>query len=477
MGVRETEGPARGSLRIGAAYAVRRLSGLVRRHEWVGAVPTEDGMIEAVAVPGRSGPRVTMPGAGGARAAQSGRAESLKISIPRRHFLARDLTLPSADPRELDGMIPFELADLFPVDLEELSWDWHLLEITPEGYARVRVVAAETAEMEKHLAPFEGLVQTALSVEPSTVSVANLFCAANGGWPDEPVAIVSKFSDGMDFVVAGPCGIMFDRGVQPDTGDDSATAAAVAASLSIFSQGAGAGDVSRLLVWGEDDGGELARAISAETGIEVESAVLPDFAEPSGGGAAEAAACGAAIGGLLENGVDLALVPRERKRIEDRSRRAGSAMLTAALVAVTVALAWGALTLRSRRLSAYVERLEERAAAMAPEADQIDAKRQRLAAIKRQLTGRNRVLDLLIALYKITPPDISLTSLELDQDGLLTLKGHAQEMYRVSEYAQILEESDSFGKPAQQGPASFQRTEGGRTYISFTILRDLSGAN
>ena len=226
---------------------------------------------------------------------------------------------------------------------------------------------------------------------------------------------------------------------------------------------------------GRGDGAQLRNAIAAETGLAVEPGVMPSLVEseepPS---VRQAVAAGAALGGLLAEGVRLSLVPPERKHTEELNRRAGSALLTAVVVLLALLFAWTSLNIRARRLSDYVARLEERAGEIAPEASLIDAKRQRLAAIKRQLTGRNRVLEILVELYRITPPDVSLTSLEIDKDGLLTLKGHAQEMFRASEYAQILHKSDMFGKPAQQGPVSEQRTEGGKTFISFTILRDLS---
>lgn len=474
---RDANNTAQASMRVAAAAALRKLTGLLRRSRSVGAVPDAAALTCATASLGRSGPQVTMCEAEAETLSQQfSRVDSLKLSLPRRFFLAKELVLPGTDHDELDSMVSFELSGLFPVDPDDLAWDWHVLEVTPEGYTRVRVVAAETDGLEERLAPACTLEHTALAAEPATVSLANLLCACSGGWPATPVAVVAAWNGSLDFALVGPGGLEFDRGTPLALSETAGeVAASVAASLAMVAENRQGHGASRVVLWADRDAPQLRDAIAAETGLAVEPGVMPAFMEseepPS---VRQAVAAGAALGALLFDGIRLSLVPPKRRHTEELNSRAGSALLTAVVVILALFFAWAALNLRARRLSHYVARLEARAAEIAPEASQIDAKRQRLAAIERQLTGQNKVLEILVELYRITPPDVSLTSLELDDDGLLTLKGHAQEMYRASEYAQILEKSDIFGEPAQQGPVSFQRTEGGKTFISFTILRDLS---
>ena len=467
------------TLRVGAAGAIRGLAGLFRRKKVAGAVLGPSGMAGVLAEYTSSGPRVRLAGDEKSMLECFGAADSLKVSIPRSLFLVKELLLPARDTDELEGMIPFELTDLFPVDADELTWDWQTIEVTEEGYTRVRVAATETRELEERLQPTMSLEHTALSVEPSTVSLANLYSAVNGGWPESCVAIVAAWQDGLDFAVLGPQGVVFDRGVQFDrSAGEGALMSEVVSSLAIFSESSRAADVSKIVVWSTGDPASMANDLQRLTGIAAEignTGALIDMEQRVD--AASAAALGAAVGSLRADGVKLSLVPPERRQTEQRNRRAASAILTASLVVLALGFAYGALSFRAARLKAHVASLEAYVAEIAPEAGQIDAKRQRLAAIERQLSGRNKVLDVLTELYRVTPRDISLISLELDQNGLLTLKGHAQEMYRASEYAEVLERSEVFGRQAQAGPAAFQRTEGGRTFISFTIMRDLSEVN
>ncbi len=464
-------------LSLGAFWKDSRksLSGFLRRASVLSLVPSGGSLVAANAVLRRSGPSIEisagldeLPG----KKADSARA--LRLVLPRRSILAKDLVLPASDPAELAGMVAFEIASLFPVPPQDLTWTSFPLEVTSEGYTRLRVLAVETDLLEEALSDLALSERIDVAAEPSTVSLANLLFASRGGWPEDTVALVALWDDNIDFAVVGPDGLCFDRGVaaSSESPSKSEVAGQVAASLAMCAE-SGFPDVSQIVVAATSLSEDLKRSLEEETGLPVETFSPPSFipSVESQDGASFIAA-GAALSGLLSGGIHAPLVPA---RVVDRAEsasRSRAVILTALLALFVIFLAWGALALRADRLSSLVDRLNARADEISPEASKITAKEQRLSAIKRQLSGRGAVLDILLALYRITPADISLTSVELSEKGLLTIKGHAQQMYRASEYARLLDEETAFG--LHLGVRSHQRTESGKVFIYFTINRDRS---
>ena len=454
------------------------LATLVRASSFAGAAATAGGVLAAQATLRRNGPVVRLFDRAEAfpREAAS-RVASTTLSLPRHLFLVKEIGLPGTDHAEIESMLGFEMAGLFPVATDQLTWGWYPVEITAEGYTRARVIAIETSVLEEHIEQAGLAGETRVSAEVSTVSLANYLLAARGSWPEEPIAAAAVWDRNIDFAVVGPAGLEFDRGTawEARPPEDGEVAAEVAASLSIFEENLHRKRISRLYLFSPSERSGLADRISAETGLPVEKLEAPSFLESEEPiECSRAIAAGAALGSLLREGLKISLVPPEHLSRQKSTEHTQALLLTGLLVLLLVGLCWGALVTRTHRLMRLVARQEARAAEISPEANQIDAKRQRLAAIKRQLAGRNRVLEIILELYRVTPSDISLTSLELDENGLLTLKGHAQELYRASEYAQILETSRVLGRSAQVVPQASQRTEHDKTFIVFTIIRDLS---
>lgn len=461
------------------AESRRTMASPLRRRAFVGVAGAAQAPLAARAILKGRRPRVEIvEGADEARRLTQSHPSRVVLSLPRHLFMVKSIVLPGVDPRELASMLEFEITDLFPIEADRLTWDSYPIGVTAEGYTRLRVMGIETTILEQQIDRAD-LPASILSCEPSTVTLANAYLSREGQWPTEPVAVVAASSETLDVAVLGAGGLEFDRGLSLARGAFSAStvAAQTAATLAMYSEGAKGPVPSRVELVCTEGSEELAREIRAATGLAVEMFPAPSFIDEVDSFDVETCtAVAAAVGGFLDGAVRVSFLPQALVRKRSACRRAQALLFTALLVGLFAGLAWGALFARGRRMAHNVSELKAKVARIAPEANQIDAKKQRLAAVKRQLSGRDRVLEVILELYSsnITPPDISLTSMKLDEKGLLTLRGHVQEMYRASEYAQILERSDVFGRAAQQGVASFQRTEGGKTFISFTILRNLS---
>jgi hypothetical protein len=458
------------------AESLRTLTAAVRRSSFLGAAGCPGDVRCATAVLGARRPSLKFTGDGAKvpeRAAS--RARAVRVALPRRLFIVKEVLLPGTESAELQGMLELEAPGLFPVPADEVTWGWYPLEVTGEGYTRLRVVAVETSALEEHLLQIGLAGDARACAEPSTVSLSNYVLAALGSWPERPVAVVAACGSEVELAVVGPLGLEFDRGIELAGAGDEGVAAQVVASLSLYSENSRAGEIAKVYTLALPQSPLSAETLHGRTGLPVEPLPEPDFVRRNGPpDASSVIAAGAALGPLLSAGAHVNLTsPVRVERLRSSARRQ-AAFFTTALIILTLAFLWGALALRAHRLEGFVETLQARVDEVAPIADQTDAKRQRLAAIQRQLTGRGTVLDIVLELYKVTPPDIYLVSLELDKSGLLTIKGHANEMYRAVEYGQILDKNKMFGRATQSGVPAHQTTESDKTFIKFTIIRDLS---
>jgi hypothetical protein len=396
----------------------------------------------------------------------------VKVSLPRRLFIIKEAALPGKNREELAGMLGYEIANLLPLSPEETAWDWRPVRVREDGYTLCRVIAIDKATLDSELGTLGMGSCDRVSVEPSTTSLANLYLAAYGEWPSEPLILASLSSEGLDAAVVGPEGIECDRGVA--SRGQGISAAECADEIAVLISMCGSAPATkRICLVGEVPDG-YATELSAKAGLPVDVFPRPSFVpadmSPSAG---LYAAVGAAIGPLLSHGAHVGLRTADRAEAERKWTRSYAVTASILMGVLALAFVWLALAARAHRDARFLARLDARAAEIRPAAGDIAAKRQRLSAIEKQLAGQGRVLNVLVALYKVTPPDVSITSADIDAKGVLTIKGQVQQLFRASEYAMLLDKDPTFGHSAQQGPRAYLRNDSGKTFIAFTIVREL----
>jgi len=64
--------------------------------------------------------------------------------------------------------------------------------------------------------------------------------------------------------------------------------------------------------------------------------------------------------------------------------------------------------------------------------------------VAQRLDSRGSSLECLKEIYRITPEEISLTDIDIDEKEKVVLKGHGFAMSDVFKYAKILEDSEMF---------------------------------
>ena len=102
--------------------------------------------------------------------------EYFTLGIPRTQFSIRYLNLPPLNDREINQRVRDELTKLFPYKLEELIFDYTLIQKSPNGYADIMLVVIQKEVLLRQLSILKqvGLIPDA--IELGSLSLFNQFC-------------------------------------------------------------------------------------------------------------------------------------------------------------------------------------------------------------------------------------------------------------------------------------------------------------
>ncbi|MFH1094236.1 MAG: pilus assembly protein PilM [Candidatus Omnitrophota bacterium] len=116
---------------------------------------------------------------------------------------------------------------------------------------------------------------------------------------------------------------------------------------------------------------------------------------------------------------------------------------------------------------AYFKRLTEYNETIKAEAKILEKNMERIRIIKHYLKNRGYALQVIAALYDIIPENIMLTSIKMDTQRILNLKGTGRAMSNVFSFVSALEASDYFANVQTNYTTS--RKQGGKDWADFGI--------
>ena len=173
--------------------------------------------------------------------------------IPRHLVTAKIITLPTTEPLEVKEMIKYEMDGLLPYPLEQLIYDYCILETEETGYSRVMVFIAQKEILENHLALLreEGLEPDMIQV--STVALFNWFLASEGS-PDRPTAILNIADGTLDLAISREGRLIFSRGVKVEGEDkDLKLVSETKRSIAIYRKEANGKPISNMVLSGTNN--------------------------------------------------------------------------------------------------------------------------------------------------------------------------------------------------------------------------------
>jgi general secretion pathway protein L len=375
------------------------------------------------------------------------RPKRIRLGLARPLVTVKALELPRAEGGQLAEMVAFELERHVPFPPEDMRFDWTTLTGTAKGPVRILVVAAERRTVDGALRLLEEP-----RIKPAALTVACHDLPALLARRSKVRAAVWAHRAGgsIDLVCLGQGRIQLSRTVP--AGDGEALAADVAATLSLL------GWTECDAIWASGDGADellaspaleqLAASVTAPPWNPAVEAMLPGLPADDQGRATLALAV--ALGSQRP--------PLNLLSVELRPRTFSSGQLvTAGMVAMTVALGAGLVLGQGYKQQRYATQLSDALRKLDPDVKAVERLSAELAQKRRLLETVQsiekadvRPLPIMRELTERLPQDAWLRTLSMDKQGL-EITGQAA---AANQLIPLLENSPSLARVEFTAPVT-----------------------
>ncbi len=374
--------------------------------------------------------------------------------LPRHEITSRVLSLPTQDPQEAENMVCLSAEEYVPYGLDELIVDASMIEALPGGESRVLAVLAHKDVVRNHV---NLLHRAGLSPRRIFLSTACLVSAATEADLARrgPCALVHLGGGGLEVAAVRGSALQFTRGVAStqDWGKIGTPEGADALeelsielrnSLSAYRRESddGMGADFTFVSSEHVDLDAVSGALGREMGIEVSlppvcaTLLAPESIQISG---QPMVLLGAALSAMDRASLTVDLMPDDLVKSQefDRLQKIAKKIASVAaviLLALSLYFLQGAMARKS-----YVQELQKQVAALAPQAQGVSEKQERLRMLREQVAQNGTVLEMLSQATASAPETkLTITQFEFDNEKGIQMFGRAREREDVVRYADTL---------------------------------------
>jgi len=416
------------------------------------------------------------------------RRRGVILCIPRHFVTIRILEFPSTDPKEIEDMVALQASKQTPYSKEEIFSAHKILSSEREGYAKVMLVIARRNIVSERIDTLErGGIQVS-KVVVSTEGVYNWFRAAYMPYIKEDVsqavAILDIDSNYSDFIVIRKDKLVFTRNIliganqlieQMDQWQDKFIEE-VRHSVELYRDEEKNVKAAKIFLSGAAKNiKDLGALLSAKLDVPVEETSpenklrIKDGANLLGNPDYRFISTTALFGiGVNYREAELDLSPPElriRKQME-RTRR--QLIIMGVLFTSIVMLASFLLLLGVYNKNAYLAQLKQEISKIENDASSIEKMRLRINMVENRRDAKGSSINILSEIYRLTPKEIYLTSISIEERKKVVLRGRADVMSDIFKYVTTLEESNVF-ENVNTSYATAKR-ENNIEYIDFEII-------
>jgi Tfp pilus assembly PilM family ATPase len=390
--------------------------------------------------------------------------QNVVVYIPRHLVTVRMLALPATDPKEISDMLDLQVGKQTPYAREEIIYAHKIMETGSTGYTQVMLAIVARNIIHERM---DALLKAGLIVKRVAISsegVLNWFCgaypAAMKSQSSQAILLIDIDSNYSDFIVTSRGRMVFTRNIliganhltQETGGRYEKFLVELKLSLERYHGEEKNIEITKAYLSGSGPNIKgLDGILSAGMGIGVENAdPLKDLPSQS----------------VIENAQDenlkfvsmtqllgvtlddkepfMDLTPNEQKVQNVMERKTEQLTLMGILIAAIVTgISFLCLT-NVHTQNAYLAKLKKTISRIASEAGEIDKMRVAIDRVEERLDSRGSSLDCIEEIYKLTPREISLTDIDIDEKHAVVLKGYGSAMSDVFKYVKMLEGSDIF---------------------------------
>ena len=387
--------------------------------------------------------------------------------IPRHLVTVRILDMPATDPKEISDMINLQVGKQTPYSKEEIVSSHKIVEINPSGYAKVMLAIAARSIINERT---DTLTKAGLDVKSVAISSEGVFNWFNATYMPE---IKTEDSQGMvlididsnysDFIVIRRGRMAFTRNIF--IGANHLMENSHAESAQPWSEKF-IEELKRSLerYQTEEKGIRIVKIFLSGAGpnikgldilltskMELPTVNTDQFKNIRVQNSAELLSdenfkfvsltqlFGVPVTGK-ELQIDLTTGERKVQSLMEAKRKQLTVM-GILIVSIATMLSFLCLT-NIYNKSAYLVKLKNMISKIETQADNVEKMRTVISLVEKRLDSHGSAIEVINEIYVITPDEIYLTDINIDEKQSIILKGGGQAMSDVFKYVKKLEESD-----------------------------------
>ncbi|MDO8525065.1 MAG: pilus assembly protein PilM [Candidatus Omnitrophota bacterium] len=397
------------------------------------------------------------------------------LCMPRHLLTVRVLDLPSIDPKEIDDMINLQVGKQTPYSRDEITSTHKIMYSAREGYTKVMLAIVQRSIVSERLETLKNAGVTVGKVVISSEGVYNWFSLAYlqdiKVKDSETVAVLDIDSNYSDFITIYKGKLVFTKNIfiganhllEKSEEWKVKLVEELGRCLKRYYIEEKNAKIERLFLAGAASGIE-SLDVSLSGGLEMIVEKTETFRNvrikkdlksrqeenmklvsltPIIGASAERAR------------LELDLTSGEHKifKLMEKKRLDLTIMgILSASILMTLSLL---LVIGLYYKNTYLTQLKSQAVVILADSDNVEKMRMSIDMVKRLLDAKKSSLTILHEIYTVTPPEISLTSIDIEESKQVVLKGRSFAMSDVFKFIKKIEESAMFANVK----ASYTRTK------------------
>jgi len=384
------------------------------------------------------------------------------VAVPRSLCILKPLTVPASDMAEVAKMLEFELPSLVPLPPNEIVYGCTRLN-KQDNMLKVLVCILKVNVLNEYLGPYEAIGIEPRRITLDSLAVQNWFSVAGGVTSDAKISVFVEKHRCIVLTCINGDFHMTDEGYLPEGHVGISSREVVQEIFSRQDQlPAWLREKTAILLAGAKEYTSeiesLLRAAPGKAGYEkVRIVESPQIACCQGGNddrdgnglSFEAVA----TTGLFELAVNSKLpysnlLPREYLKRTRLKALLYNYLLTGLLSLLLILLLWLSLVTMNWRIEKRSRMIERQIAPIEYIASTVESKRQRIKAVRNQISNRGQVAKILEELYRYTPRTISISELRFvsrHNGASIEIKGQADVLSNAFEYVNAVSQAELLG--------------------------------
>lgn len=386
------------------------------------------------------------------------------ISIPRHLTTVRILELPSTSPKEISDMVNLQIGKQTPYAKEEIASAYKMLGSDKEDYTKIVLAIARRSIINERVEALRKAGVEAQKVAVSTEGAYNWFITAY--MPklkledSEAVALIDVDSNYSDFIIINRRRLVFTRSLliganhllgEPEKWNDKFMDE-LKYSIELYQGKEKEIKITKIFLSGAGPNIKgLEQLLTTHLAMPVEiadllkSVVLRKGADIMQDESFKSISISSLVGmasAHKELALDLTLSEMRIQKLMEEKRK--QLTITGILVASIAMLASLLFLINTYNKNVYLEQLNQKISKIKEESTEVEKMRLRINLVERRLDAKGTSINMLNEIYKLTPKEIHMNSISIEEKNQAVLKGRASAMSEVFKFITTLEGSPYF---------------------------------